>query len=134
VLPNEIIHTSTAIIIAVGFVLGARAKALKLRQAFGVAVFLLAWSGFSVVRGLANDSWPYWFIDLSGVGGVGGMVAYGVAFAAFFVMLGFVFAVLNLFVRRIVGHGLRCSFNDGRAPTGEVQIRLIGRGELTVMT
>jgi hypothetical protein len=66
-------------------------------------VFPLAWLGFSVVRGLADDWWPYWFIDPSGEGGVVGMIVYVVAIAVFFVTLGFVFIALNLVVRRIVG-------------------------------
>jgi hypothetical protein len=102
-LPNEIIHTWAPILIALGFVFSTRAKALRLRQAFWVAVFPLAWLGFSVVRGLADDWWPYWFIDPSGEGGVVGMIVYVVAIAVFFVTLGFVFIALNLVVRRIVG-------------------------------
>jgi hypothetical protein len=103
VLPNEIIHTWAPILIALGFVFSTRAKALRLRQAFSVAVFPLAWLGFSVARGLADDWWPYWFIDPSSEGGVVGMITYVVAIAAFFVTLGFMFIALNLFVRRIMG-------------------------------
>jgi hypothetical protein len=101
-LPNENIHTWAPILIALGFVFSMRAKALRLRQAFWVAVFPLAWLGFSVVRGLVDDWWPYWFIDPSSEGGVVGMITYVVAIAAFFVTLGFMFIALNLFVRRIM--------------------------------
>ena len=101
VLPNEIIHTWAPVLIALDCVLSTRGTALRLRQALWVAVFPLVWLGFSVVRGLADGWWPYWFIDPSEEGGVGGMLAYVVAISAFFVVLGFAFIALNLLVRRL---------------------------------
>jgi hypothetical protein len=100
--PNLIIHTWAPIAIALDFLLSTHGRKLRLRQAFWVAVFPLTWLAFSVVRGLIDGWWPYWFIDPSGEGGVGGMLAYVFAIAAFFVILGFVLIALNLGVRRLL--------------------------------
>lgn len=95
VLPNLVIHTLAPIAIALDYLLGTHGRALVLRQALWVAVFPLAWLAFSVVRGLSDGWWPYWFIDPTGEGGVGGMIAYVVAIASFFVVLGLVLIALN---------------------------------------
>lgn len=102
VIPNLVIHTWAPIAIALDFLLSTHGRKLRLRQAFWVAVFPLTWLAFSVVRGLIDGWWPYWFIDPSGEGGVGGMLAYVFAIAAFFVILGFVLIALNLGVRRLL--------------------------------
>lgn len=102
VIPNDVIHTWAPIAIALDFLLSTSGRALRLRQAFWVAVFPLTWLAFSVVRGLIDGWWPYWFIDPNGEGGVGSMLAYVLAIAAFFVILGFVLIAINLGVRRLL--------------------------------
>jgi len=102
VIPNDVIHTWAPIAIALDFLLSTSGRALRLRQAFWVAVFPLTWLAFSVVRGLIDGWWPYWFIDPNGEGGVGSMIAYVLAIAAFFVILGFVLIAINLGVRRLL--------------------------------
>ncbi len=102
VIPNDVIHTWAPIAIALDFLLSTRGRALRVRQAFWVAVFPLTWLAFSVVRGLIDGWWPYWFIDPNGEGGVVSMIAYVLAIAAFFVILGLVLIALNLGVRRLL--------------------------------
>jgi hypothetical protein len=102
VIPNDVIHTWAPIAIALDFLLSTSGRALRLRQAFWVAVFPLTWLAFSVVRGLIDGWWPYWFIDPNGEGGVVSMIAYVLAIAAFFVILGFVLIAINLGVRRLL--------------------------------
>lgn len=105
VLPNLVIHTWAPILIALDFLVSTHGRALRLRQAFWVAVFPLTWLAVSVVRGLSDGWWPYWFIDPSSEGGIVGMLTYVVAIAAFFVILGVVLVALNLAVRRLVSRG-----------------------------
>jgi hypothetical protein len=107
VLPNLIIHTWAPIAIALDYLFSTRGPALRLRQALWVAVFPLTWLAFSVVRGLIDGWWPYWFIDPNGEGGVGSMIAYVLAIASFFVILGFVLIALNLGVRRLLRRPVR---------------------------
>lgn len=89
VLPNEIIHTYGPILIVVDYLLSYRAFQVKLRAALWVAVFPLTWLVFSVIRGLATNWWPYWFINPNEEGGVPGMLTYIAAITAFFLTLGF---------------------------------------------
>ncbi len=107
VIPNLVIHTWAPIAIALDYLLSTHGRALRLRQAFWVAVFPLTWLAISVVRGLIDGWWPYWFIDPNGEGGVGSMLAYVFAIAAFFVILGFVLIALNLGVRRLLRRRVR---------------------------
>lgn len=102
VIPNLVIHTWAPIAIALDYLLSTHGPKLRLRQALWVAVFPLTWLAFSVVRGLIDGWWPYWFIDPNGEGGVGSMLAYVLAIASFFVILGFVLIALNLGVRRLL--------------------------------
>lgn len=100
VLPNLMIHTVAPVLIALDYVVGTPGRALRLRQALWVAVFPLTWLAVSVVRGLVDGWWPYWFIDPNGDGGVAGMLAYVLAIAVFFVVLGFVLIALSRALRR----------------------------------
>jgi hypothetical protein len=102
VLPNLVIHTVAPILIALDYLVSTHGRALRLRQALWVAVFPLTWLAISVVRGLIDGWWPYWFIDPNEEGGVVGMLTYVLAIAVFFVVLGFVLIALNLGVRRVL--------------------------------
>ena len=90
VLPNEVIHTYGPILIAIDYLLSHKAFRVKLRAALWVAVFPLTWLVFSVIRGLATNWWPYWFINPNEEGGVPGMLTYIAAITVFFLILGFV--------------------------------------------
>lgn len=63
VIPNEIIHTYVPIIIFLEWLLTRTTLPLKLSQAFWVLVYPLSWLAFSIIRGLIQGWWPYWFID-----------------------------------------------------------------------
>lgn len=60
------------------------------------------WPVFSLIRGLISGWWPYWFIDPTGDGGVGGMLTYIGGIMAFFVAVGLA-ATLG---RKLVAKGL----------------------------
>jgi hypothetical protein len=96
VLPNEIIHTYAPIAVAIEYLVALKSPKLRLRAALWVTVFPLAWLAFSIVRGLATDWWPYWFINPNGEGGVGTVLFYVSAITIFFITLGFLIQGLRL--------------------------------------
>jgi hypothetical protein len=63
VIPNEIIHTYVPILILVEWLFTRTTIALKLNQAFWVLVYPLSWLAVSIIRGIIQVWWPYWFID-----------------------------------------------------------------------
>jgi hypothetical protein len=67
-----------------------------------VTVFPLAWLGFSVIRGIATNWWPYWFINPNGEAGLGGMLTYIAAITGFFLVLGLAVLGLKQVLRRLV--------------------------------
>jgi hypothetical protein len=67
-----------------------------LRAAFWVAVYPLAWLAFSVVRGISDGWWAYWFLDPTDEGGVTGMLTYVFGITVLMIGLGF---LLSLFAR-----------------------------------
>ena len=101
VLPNEIIHTYGPILIAIDYLLSHKAFRVKLRAALWVAVFPLTWLVFSVIRGLATNWWPYWFINPNEEGGVPGMLTYIAAITAFFLILGFLVLGTKKLIQRV---------------------------------
>lgn len=76
VMPNEILHVWAAIILLIDWMLSARRVNLRLRSIFWVLLFPLAWLGYSIVRGLIVNWWPYWFINPNEKAGVPGMLEY----------------------------------------------------------
>jgi hypothetical protein len=100
VLPNEIIHTYAPIAVAIEYLISLKSPMLRLRAALWVTVFPLAWLGFSIVRGLATDWWPYWFINPNGEGGVGTVLFYVSAITIFFIALGFLIQGLRLVLNK----------------------------------
>jgi hypothetical protein len=101
VLPNEIIHTYAPILIVIDYLLSYRAFRVKLRAALWVAVFPLTWLVFSVIRGLATNWWPYWFINPNEEGGVPGMLSYIAAITAFFLVLGFLVLATKKLIQKV---------------------------------
>lgn len=102
VLPNEIIHTYAPILIALEYLIALRSPVLRLRAALWVTVFPLAWLGFSVVRGIATDWWPYWFINPNGEGGVSSMLMYVAGITAFFIAMGYLLHAIRLQLGKLV--------------------------------
>jgi hypothetical protein len=96
VLPNEIIHTYAPIAVAIEYLVSLKSPRLRLRAALWVTVFPLTWLGFSIVRGLSTNWWPYWFINPNGEGGVGTVLFYVSAITIFFIALGFLIQGLRL--------------------------------------
>ena len=94
VLPNEIIHVWAPIFILLDFALMSMVNKPRLRAIFWVLIYPLAWLGFSIVRGLMTDWWPYWFLNPNDPAGVTGVVAY--IFGIMFFMLAAASASLGL--------------------------------------
>ena len=90
VLPNLVIHTYAPIAIVVDYLISIKGYKAKWRKAWWVVAYPLIWLGFSIVRGLSDGWWPYWFINPGSEGGVVGMVTYILIIAAAFIALGFV--------------------------------------------
>lgn len=102
VLPNEIIHVYAPIIVIFDLLLSQNTVRVRLRAAWWVTLYPLAWLGFSVARGMADGWWPYWFIDPTGEGGIAGMLAYIAAITVFLVSVAFIFLLLQRLVAKLV--------------------------------
>jgi hypothetical protein len=100
VLPNEIIHTYAPIAVAIEYLVSLKSPKLRLRAALWVTVFPLTWLGFSIVRGLSTNWWPYWFINPNGEGGIGTVLFYVSAITIFFITLGFLIQGLRLVLNK----------------------------------
>lgn len=101
VIPNLIIHTYAPIAIVVDYLLSIRGYKPRWRKAWWVVAYPLAWLGFSLVRGILDGWWPYWFINPGEVG-VGGMLSYVLIIAAAFIALGFVVLGTRLAAMKIL--------------------------------
>ena len=94
--PNLVIHTWAPIAISVDYLLSLKGAKPKLRKALWVVVYPLVWLFISIIRGLADGWWPYWFINPGSEGGVVGMITYILLIAGGFISLGFVVLGLRL--------------------------------------
>lgn len=101
VLPNQIIHTYAPILIVIDYLFSIRSPKLRLRASLWVAIFPLAWLGFSVVRGLVTNWWPYWFINPNEEGGVPSMLMYVGAITVFFLAVGYLLQSVRLSFSKI---------------------------------
>lgn len=95
-IPNLVIHTWAPVAIAVDYLLSIRGAKPKLRKALWVVVYPLIWLFLSIIRGLADGWWPYWFINPGSEGGVVGMITYILLIAGGFISLGFIVLGLRL--------------------------------------
>ena len=102
VLPNEIIHTYAPILAVIEYLISVKAFRIRLRAFVWVAVFPLTWLVLSIVRGIATNWWPYWFINPNGEAGFGGMLTYISAITVFFLVLGLAVLGLKQVLRRLV--------------------------------
>jgi hypothetical protein len=105
VMPNEIIHVYAPIIVILDLLLSQSQVRVRLRAAWWVTLYPLAWLGFSVARGMADGWWPYWFIDPTGDGGVSGMLTYILAITIFLVSVAFVFLLLQRLTSKLIRRG-----------------------------
>jgi hypothetical protein len=85
VLPNLLMHTYMPILVFLEWLLTRTAVPLKLKTAFWVLVYPLAWLAFAITRGFITGWWAYWFIDPQY--GVATMAQWILTIAAFFVVL-----------------------------------------------
>ena len=102
VLPNEILHVWGPIVILLDWLLVRGYSRLPIKASFWVLVFPGTWAVFSLIRGFITGWWPYWFIDPTGDGGVGGMLTYIGGIMVFFIVVG----IGANFGRRLVSRGL----------------------------
>jgi len=102
-IPNLVIHTYAPILVVSDYLLSIKGPRPKWRKALWVVVYPLAWLGFSLVRGLADGWWPYWFINPGSEGGVIGMLTYILVIALAFISLGFIVLGLRLAITKILG-------------------------------
>jgi Co/Zn/Cd efflux system component len=101
VLPNELIHTYAPIAIAVDYLASVKSRMLRLRAALWVAAFPLIWLVISIIRGLATNWWPYWFINPNGEGGVGTVLTYVAAITVFFLLLGYLLQTIRISIAKL---------------------------------
>jgi len=101
VLPNEIIHTYAPIAIAVDYLASVKSRILRIRAALWVAVFPLVWLVFSIIRGLATNWWPYWFINPNGEGGVMTVITYVAVITVFFLFLGYLLQTIRASIAKL---------------------------------
>jgi cytochrome bd-type quinol oxidase subunit 2 len=101
-IPNLVIHTWAPIAIAVDYLLSFRGAKPKLRKALWVVVYPLIWLFLSIIRGLADGWWPYWFINPGSEGGVVGMITYILLIAGGFISLGFIVLGLRLAAMKLL--------------------------------
>ena len=102
VLPNEIIHTYAPILAVIEYLISVKAFRIRLRAFVWVAVFPLTWLVLSIVRGIATNWWPYWFINPNGEAGLVGMLTYISAITVFFLVLGLAVLGLKQVLRRLL--------------------------------
>lgn len=102
VLPNLIIHTYAPILIVVDYLLSIKGYKPSWKKAWWVVVYPLAWLAFSLVRGLLDGWWPYWFINPNSEGGIIGMLTYVLIIAAAFIALGFIVLGARLAVMKVL--------------------------------
>ena len=101
-IPNLVIHTWAPIAIAIDYLLSIKGAKPKLRKALWVVVYPLIWLFLSIIRGLADGWWPYWFINPGSEGGVVGMITYILLIAGGFISLGFIVLGLRLGAMKLV--------------------------------
>ncbi len=102
-IPNLVIHTYAPIAIAIDYLVSVKGPKPKWRKALWVVVYPLVWLSFSLIRGLADGWWPYWFINPGSEGGVIGMITFILIIAFGFIALGFVVLGLRLSAAKVIG-------------------------------
>ena len=102
VLPNEIIHTYAPALILIDYLISIKAFRIRMKAALWVAVFPLIWLVLSVIRGIATNWWPYWFLNPNGEAGLVGMLGYVLGITLFFLALGFGVLGLKKLIQRLM--------------------------------
>lgn len=102
VLPNEIIHSYAPILMVVDYLISQRAYQIRLRAFLWALVLPLGWLLFTVVRGIATDWWPYWFLDPGSEIGVSGMLLYVLGISVLFLLLGLAVLAAKIAIRKLL--------------------------------
>ena len=102
VLPNEIIHTYAPALILIDYLISIKAFRIRMKAALWVAVFPLIWLVLSVIRGIATNWWPYWFLNPNGEAGIVGMLGYVLGITLFFLALGFGVLGVKKLIQRLM--------------------------------
>jgi len=105
VIPNLVIHTWAPIAVAIDYLISVRGSVPKWRKALWVVVYPLVWLTFSVIRGLMDNWWPYWFINPNSEIGVSGMITYILIIASAFIVLGFVVSGIRIATTKLFERG-----------------------------
>jgi hypothetical protein len=106
VIPNLVIHTWAPIAIVFDYLLSIKGAVNSFRKSLWVIVYPLSWLGFSIVRGLIDGWWPYWFINPNSEIGVGGMISYILAISVAFISLGLLMGGARIFVVKLANRTL----------------------------
>ena len=99
VLPNLIMHTYMPIVIFLEWLLFNTDFKIKLKSVFWVLLYPLAWLAFTIIRGLAQGWWPYWFLDPQY--GIGTMLTWICVITAFFVVLSIALLPARQFIAKL---------------------------------
>jgi len=99
VLPNLIMHTYMPIVIFFEWLLFNTDFKIKLKSVFWVLLYPLAWLAFTIIRGLAQGWWPYWFLDPQY--GIGTMLTWIGVITAFFVVLSIALLPARQFIAKL---------------------------------
>ena len=76
-------------------------SSVRLRAALWAAAFPLAWLAFSVIRGILDGWWAYWFLDPNDEGGIAGMFTYIGGITALMIGLALVLLALRKLIARM---------------------------------
>ena len=106
--PNLMIHTYGPMLITLDYLLSVKGPKTNFIKGFWILVFPYAWVGFSIVRGLMEDIWPYWFLNPAEVGGFG-VFLYVIGFTVFGLGLAFILILLRRILQRLTGQLKRVS-------------------------
>jgi hypothetical protein len=101
-IPNLVIHTWAPVAVVIDYFISIKSAVPKWRKALWVIVYPLVWLTFSIVRGLLDGWWPYWFINPNSEIGVSGMITYIVIIATAFVTLGFLVSGLRIALQKLI--------------------------------
>ena len=100
--PNLMIHTYGPMLITLDYLLSVKGPKTNFITGFWILVFPYAWVGFSIVRGLMEDIWPYWFLNPAEVGGFG-VFLYVMGFTVFGLGLAFILILFRRILQRLTG-------------------------------
>jgi len=106
--PNLMIHTYGPMLITLDYLLSVKGPKTNFIKGFWILIFPYAWVGFSIVRGLLEDIWPYWFLNPAEVGGFG-VFLYVMGFTVFGLGLAFILILFRRIMQRLTGQLKRVS-------------------------